>query len=59
MLGATIARVNGRQFHRNAVAVVHAAPGTLFADGVDGVDIILIIALGIGLGHRRFTKHIE
>ena len=59
MLGAAVARVDGRQFHRNAVAVVHAAPGTLFADGVDGINIILIIAVGIGLSHRRFTEHIE
>ena len=51
--------MNGGKLHRNAVALIHARTGGIFADGVNGVHIILIIAIGIGLRHRRFAQHIE
>ena len=59
VLGAHIARVDGGKFHRNAVAVVHPYARRIFADGMNGVYIILIITLGIRLRHRRFAQHIE
>ena len=59
MLCAGVTRVDGREFDRNAVALVHALPSGVLADGVDGVHIILKIAVGVGLGHRRFAEHIE
>ena len=59
MLGAGIARMDGGKFYRNAVAVVHAGAAGIFADGVYGVDVILVIAFGVGLGHCRFAEHIE
>ena len=59
MLRAGVTRVNGREFDGNAVALVHALPSSVLADGVDGVHIILKIAVGVGLGHRRFAEHIE
>ena len=59
MLRARIARVNGGEFDGNAVAFVHALPGGILADGVNGIDVILKIAVGIGLGHRRLAEHIK
>ena len=28
------------------------------ADGLDGADVIVVIALGIGGSHRRFAQHV-
>ena len=59
MLRARVTRVNGGEFDGNAVAFVHARARRVLADGVNGVDVILIIAVGVGLGHRRLAEHIE
>ena len=59
MLRARITRVDGGEFDGNAVAFVHALPGGVLADGVNGIDVILKIAVGIGLGHRRLAEHIK
>ena len=31
----------------------------IFADGVDGIHVVLEVAVGVGLGHRRFAEHVE
>ena len=58
-LGPVIARMQGAQFHRDAVAVDHAAPGVAPADGVDGVLVIGQVARGVFGRHRRFAQHVE
>ena len=59
MLCAGVTRVDGGEFDGNAVALIHALSGSVLADGVDGVHIVLKIAVGVGLGHCRFAEHIE
>ena len=59
MLGAGVARMDGGEFDGDAVAVIHACAVGIFADGVDGVHIVLIIAFGIGGGHGGFAEHVK
>ena len=59
VLGAGIARVDGGEFDGNAVAFINALAGGILADGMDGVDVVLIIAFGIGFGHGGFAEHIK
>ena len=59
VLGAGIAGVDGGEFDGDAVAVIYACALGIFADGVDGVHIVLIIAFGIGGGHGGFAQHIK
>ena len=58
-LGPVIARMQGAQFHRDAVAIDHAAPGVAPADGVDGVLVIGQITRGVFGRHCRFAQHVE
>ena len=57
-LRAGIARVQGRQFDRDARAVKNPAPGRRRADGVDGMFVIGEIAIRIGHGGRGFAQHV-
>ena len=50
--------MQGRQFDRDAGAIIQAAPGCRRADGVDGVLIIGEIAVRIGHGGRGFAQHV-
>ena len=58
VLGAAVARMQGRQLDRDARAIHHALPVGRLANGVDGVFIRAEIALRIGLGQRRFAQHV-
>lgn len=51
--------MDGGEFDGNAVAFVNALSCRIFADGVDGFDIVAVVAVGIGLGVGGFAQHIE
>ncbi|CWP83636.1 Uncharacterised protein [Neisseria meningitidis] len=51
--------MDGGKFDGNAVAFVNALSYRIFADGVDGFDIVAVVAVGIGLGVGGFAQHIE
>ena len=57
-LRADIARVQRRQFDRNARPRIDAPPGRRLADGVDRSLIIGIIAPGVGGRGRRLAQHV-
>ena len=59
VLGAGIAGMDSGELNGDAVAVVHACAVGVFADGVDGVHIVLVVAFGIGGGHGGFAEHIK
>ena len=54
-----VARVQGGELHRDAVAVDHAAALRGRADGLDRAFVILEVALGVGGGHRGLAEHVE
>ena len=54
-----VARVQGRELHRDAVAVDHAAAPRGHADRLDGALVVAEVALGIHRGHRRLAEHVE
>ncbi len=57
-LRAGVSRVKRRKLDGNAWPAVDTATGRGLADGVNGVFIILIIALGIPGGGRRLAQHV-
>ena len=50
--------MNRRQFYRNARAGLRPAAGGGLADGFDGVQVAVEIALGIGGGTGSFPQHV-
>jgi hypothetical protein len=54
-----VARVQGRELHRDAVAVDHAAAPGGDADGLDGALVVAEIALCVACRHRRLAEHVE
>ena len=58
-LGQLVARVQGRQLHRNGGRAEHVGVGPAGADGADGVAVGREIAVGVGLGERGLAQHVE
>ena len=59
VLGTRITRVDSRKFDGNAVTFIYAFSGRVFADGVDGLNVVVVIAVGIFLGKGCFAQHIK
>lgn len=54
--------MDGREFDRQAVAIVDVAAALGLrraADGVDGGFVVAAVAGGVGLGQRGFAQHVE
>ena len=51
--------MNGGKFDGNAVAFINALSGGIFADGVNGLNVVVVIAVGIFLSVGGFAQHIE
>ena len=59
VLGTRITRVDSRKFDGNAVTFIYAFSGRVFADGVDGLNVVVVITVGIFLGKGCFAQHVE
>ena len=51
--------MDGGKFDGNAVAFINALSGGIFADGVNGLNVVVVIAVGIFLGVGGFAQHIK
>ena len=58
VLGAAVARVQGRELDRDAGAVHHALALGCLANRVDRVFIGLHVTLRVGFGQGRFAQHV-
>jgi hypothetical protein len=58
LLRARIARMQRRQFDRDARPLIRPAPGRRPPDGVDRLLVIGVIARGVMRGRRRFAQHV-
>ena len=58
VLGAAVARVQGRKLHRDAGAGIDAPAPARRADGVDRGLVGIIVTAGVGSGHRRLAQHV-
>ncbi len=58
VLGAAVARVQGRQLDRDARAFVDAPAIAGLADRMDGVFVVAQVALGVIAGHCRLAQHV-
>jgi hypothetical protein len=58
VLGAAVARVQGRQLDGNARTLHHAVASGAAADGVNGCFVSLQIALRVVRRQRGFTQHV-
>ena len=51
--------MDGGKFNGNTVAFVNALSCGIFADGVNGLNVVVVVAVGIFFGVCGFTQHIE
>ena len=51
--------MDGGKFNGNTVAFVNALACGIFTDGVNGLNVVVVVAVGIFFGVCGFTQHIE
>ena len=51
--------MDGGEFDGNTVAFVNALACGIFADGVNGLNVVVIVAVGVFFGVGGFAQHIE
>src|SRR3546814_16031725 len=57
-LGVDVARVEGRELHRDARRLDRSSSAGHLADGGDGLAVGLEVAPGVGPGVRRLAQHV-
>ena len=51
--------MDGGKLDGNAVAFINTLSGSVFADGVNGLNVVVVITVGIFLGKSGFAQHIK